>query len=453
MRVILLLIVLTINTLGFSQTDTHKDAKQCLDSVITSGQYGNQKKEHFIYDQYGNNITEISYYQPGTSWVEDFKYEYEYDAQGNKIKEIYSSWNSVEWEWESYRKYEYTYDTKGNQIELIAYYRGDNNWKNDYKEESTYNKDGHLLFTYSFEWNNTWKMTSIIEHTYNIDGNLIMSIEFKRSDTTATWINFYKEERNYNVNKNQILLTSYYWTDIGWIKNERDSFMYDFNGNLLTNIHYVWIDTNWTENTKYEYEYAPDGNKAIFTSYSWVNATWTGDVRYKYAYDTNKNLIMYRYYSWNGVDWIEIFKYESSYNLLYSKTDLILPNSYNDMDNKLLLEVGYWWEKTGWVANEIITYYWSNKNVRIGQLQVANYGLQVYPNPTTGQLTIENGSSTGSLPGDGTLSVVEVYDVVGKLQKVESKKQNGKIEIDISHLANGLYFLQIDNKMFKIIKN
>jgi len=39
----------------------------------------------------------------------------------------------------------------------------------------------------------------------------------------------------------------------------------------------------------------------------------------------------------------------------------------------------------------------------------------IYPNPTNGQLTIKNSSSTGSLPGDGTLSVVEVYDIVGKL--------------------------------------
>jgi len=44
------------------------------------------------------------------------------------------------------------------------------------------------------------------------------------------------------------------------------------------------------------------------------------------------------------------------------------------------------------------------------------------------------------------LSNVEVYDIVGKLQKAE-------IEIDLSHLANGLYFLKINGKMFKIVKN
>jgi len=91
------------------------------------------------------------------------------------------------------------------------------------------------------------------------------------------------------------------------------------------------------------------------------------------------------------------------------------------------------------------------------ELPITNYA--VYPNPTTGQLTINNGSSTGSLPG--TLSkpvlsiaeVVEVYDVVGKLQKAECKMQNGKIEIDISHLAKGMYFLKIDGKTVKVVKN
>jgi len=83
-----------------------------------------------------------------------------------------------------------------------------------------------------------------------------------------------------------------------------------------------------------------------------------------------------------------------------------------------------------------------------------NEQLTIYPNPTTGQLKIENGSSTGSLPGDRTLSIVEVYDVVGcKLWAVSGAElHDSQFTIDISHLANGMYFLKVDGKVFKVIK-
>jgi len=70
--------------------------------------------------------------------------------------------------------------------------------------------------------------------------------------------------------------------------------------------------------------------------------------------------------------------------------------------------------------------------------------ISVYPNPTTGQLTINNEQLT--------IKNVEIFDVVGKKQQAECRMQNGEIEIDLSHLANGLYFLKVDGKMFKIIK-
>jgi len=80
-------------------------------------------------------------------------------------------------------------------------------------------------------------------------------------------------------------------------------------------------------------------------------------------------------------------------------------------------------------------------------------GMRIYPNPTTGQLIINNGSSTGSLPSDGTLSVVEVYDVVGQVVFTSAVSAlSPETIINISHLANGMYFLKIDNKILKIVK-
>ena len=92
--------------------------------------------------------------------------------------------------------------------------------------------------------------------------------------------------------------------------------------------------------------------------------------------------------------------------------------------------------------------------------KVAEWNLQVYPNPTTGQLTINSEQLT--------ISSVEIYDVVG--QKVPfNSPEGGKysppseglgeatITIDVFHLANGMYFLKIQTEngivMKKFVKN
>ena len=72
--------------------------------------------------------------------------------------------------------------------------------------------------------------------------------------------------------------------------------------------------------------------------------------------------------------------------------------------------------------------------------------IQVYPNPTTGQLRITNYELREN-------SVIEIYDVVGKKQNAECRMQNGVIEMDISHLSAGLYYLKVDGKVFKVVKN
>jgi len=75
-----------------------------------------------------------------------------------------------------------------------------------------------------------------------------------------------------------------------------------------------------------------------------------------------------------------------------------------------------------------------------------NIHLKIYPNPTTGELRIEN--------GELEIKNVEVFDIYGRKQRVESREQNGEREtiINISHLPLGIYLLYIDTKQGEIIK-
>ena len=84
-------------------------------------------------------------------------------------------------------------------------------------------------------------------------------------------------------------------------------------------------------------------------------------------------------------------------------------------------------------------------NPPIGIVDIkAGHSIRIYPNPTTNQLTIEN--------GELTIENVEIYNMVGQLLQSKIVNLQSKIQIDISHLANGMYFLKIDNRVVKFVK-
>jgi hypothetical protein len=92
----------------------------------------------------------------------------------------------------------------------------------------------------------------------------------------------------------------------------------------------------------------------------------------------------------------------------------------------------------------------------VGIVGANNYSpLRVYPNPTHGQLRITN--------YDVSMGEIGIYDIVGQSVGaycirpvleggVCDTPLQGDVVIDISHLANGLYFLKIGNKTVKIVK-
>jgi len=72
--------------------------------------------------------------------------------------------------------------------------------------------------------------------------------------------------------------------------------------------------------------------------------------------------------------------------------------------------------------------------------------INIYPNPTNGQLTINNEQLT--------IKNVEIYDIVGQVVFTSAvSAMSPEMTIDINHLASGMYFLKVNEKTFKVIKN
>ena len=74
--------------------------------------------------------------------------------------------------------------------------------------------------------------------------------------------------------------------------------------------------------------------------------------------------------------------------------------------------------------------------------------LQIYPNPTTGKLRITD----YEWPLNGA-EHLQIIDITGKTVFTQKFIGESEYNVDISHLQSGLYFLKIDNQVYKIIKN
>ena len=78
-------------------------------------------------------------------------------------------------------------------------------------------------------------------------------------------------------------------------------------------------------------------------------------------------------------------------------------------------------------------------NVGIETIKVT---VNIYPNPTAGELRIES--------GELRVENVVIYDVFGKIQRIENWKM--KNTIDISHLPTGVYFVKISTEAGEVTR-
>ena len=71
----------------------------------------------------------------------------------------------------------------------------------------------------------------------------------------------------------------------------------------------------------------------------------------------------------------------------------------------------------------------------------SNLAIQVYPNPCTDYVMIENQEG----------KQVTLYNALGQIVMMQSI-ENSNEKMEVSHLKSGVYFLQIENQTVKIIK-
>lgn len=437
-KITLLVFVVLTSMFAFGQNRVHNlSKKQRLDSLILKESDTNTYKYEFGYDANGNR--KVQFYIQWNSETQKWEYndnaskeEYIYDANGNETSCIFSNFDGTTQEWINSSKYEYTYDANGKMTAHITsiFNSTTQEWIISYKYEFGYDANGKQTFKIFCFWNAStqdWDNYLKNEYSYDANGNLIVEASRKWNATTQEWEYAqycFKYEYTYNADNKCIFETYSDWnaSTQDWDYSFRWENGYDASGKPTFS-----AQSFWNSETQ-EWEYNGEADK------------------YEYGFDANGNPILKIGSRWDATkkEWKNGLKYEYTYDLSFSLNDLLYPNGYTFMFsysslivNKPLEWISYRNVDGNWVNYKRGTHYYSSVETSVSNVSLKNY--KVYPNPVSDIVTIEIADGRNTF-------TFELYDIQGR--KLISKEMTNNGQINLEGLAKGfyLYNLNMDGK-------
>lgn len=158
-----------------------------------------------------NLVSQDSVILTNAEGVNQFKYAYQFDKNGNKTSEITYQWEATDAIWKASSRFERTY----NQAGLV-------------KREKT------------FVWNteaNVWIKSTLDIYQYDEKGNNTLNLQYVWNSEINAWVENFKYEMAYDAENNQINLKHFIWdAENEWIAStnstikstEPDGAVYNF---------------------------------------------------------------------------------------------------------------------------------------------------------------------------------------------------------------------------------
>ena len=347
---------------------------------------------------------------------------YEYDFMGTLQKEIRieSAYSSVLYPSLFPAEYHYFYDKDKRVTDCFTFMM---------TQEDTNNKK---IFIY---WNDGMLYSQLLPTSYYDEEDEEMKTVFQEViNGTFYGLRAY----NYDPLLNRALQAS-------TLEN-----MIFYNSDSIIIIQDMYSSGFWQPFKSIYFSY--DNNDRLSSAH--LQATY-GDFDFELSYNLDNECSQVEVYRWSGGMRIKTDEFIRIYDeagkpakdyLLYTRAGESHRIDYHyDNNGHILSEMAYSIADTfdlGEVVEKKYYYYSIGNNVKERSI----HSVLVYPNPTTGQLTI-------SLPNSShEVGNIEIYNVVG--QKLQSTIVNlqSEIVLDVSSLAKGMYFLKAGNKMVKFVK-
>ena len=457
----------------------------------------NSLKNTYVFDENDNCILATQYEWWDGNWNEIKKGELTFDANGNCLSRILSSYgeptrkylwtydddshclSEEHWEynsnhWETFYRYEYGYDAQGKMTLRI---RQDSDtfdsWKNTSKDEYYYGANGNeTLYIYS-KWsseNQDWEERSRTIHTYDANNNLTvletigdyaemieyiydeanrLKITTIKRDIDGVWKYIFKTEYEYDQN-DSILLDAFYRgpsPEYGpdWRKERKTEYVRNEAGYVTCKTESKGSsdsENEWIYLSRILYEYNDYNQLTQIACLGWRSTVndFVCLKKYDYTFDENKNTKSYHYSYYNSVndEWTLGESFESTYDLNTEAAYILgLPLIYKEINHPYTESpVQNKW-LTGQRYSDLLYeehFYTLYYSDYYAVNDNESSSLKAYS--TNGMLAVENDVVTD----------IQVFDMLGRLVAQQNQVAQCKF-----NLKPGVYVVKAGNASVKVV--
>lgn len=361
-------------------------------------------RELVNFDVNGNPIQQVDKRWNGSSWVDSFKTDYQFN-NGLVISEIYQEWAGSGWLPDN--KDEYMYDGLSRLISHTNYY---------YDASST-----------SFIPQDKFQ--------YNYTSNNDVSEIIYQTNSGGTLVNYNKVSILYNANNKIISETYLDWTGGVYVPDTKYEYVYDAMNRVIKAylLYYDDVASLWDTSTRIDFNLNSNGLILQKDNKTYDASTGTFSLSYSQfmTYSGTGKLTSATSANWDAST--------SSYNYNW-KTIL----EYNSND-QLSSANGQTYSGGSWVnfdGDEIANYYYESFT-GLKDLN-SNTAFTIYPNPA---------KSTLDIVAQESIQSVYIIDAVGRVvYKLTSSDMGHHATVDVCGYTNGNYFIMTTTKSGKGVK-
>jgi hypothetical protein len=435
-----------------------------------NGYWVHESKKNLVYDDQGRLIERSNYIWNGDSleWVGDnskFLQKWTYDLNGDPIHHEYYSWNFITKDWEVFSKFEWRYDESRRITEKIQYKwdPGCQGWTGVMRHTWDYNSIDKTTGIIQYGWFpslSVWIPKSLRLSRYDLYGRLIRYTEFLWNYHLMKWEchgNSYTCE--YDSKGNLTERFDYFW-DKGkntWLPLRHYTTSYDENGNPTEIKYHYWdpVSRTWKLDTDIDRKvttYDDSGNPIIIMHYQWdpADSAWCRDGMENLVYDPDGKRIEWARYGWDSIsgDWIGrckqcinvandpcFIELEMCGRITSNTQVLASENTWEEINT----EIHYNWntENSTWFYATKKEQYWSKYRKVVSHNAVLKTGkCKIFPNPFSEYAVI-------SLPESAVTRRIELFDMYGRMIRLENSPRSGLFRLERKDLPGGTYVIRI----------
>jgi hypothetical protein len=386
-------------------------------------------------------------YWNGTAWENARKYSYTYDGNNNLSATIDQDW--VDPSWVNQSNHLYSYNGENKVTEVIFRGWDGSQWFNDDKEMYSYDNHGNILRESKYTWlpsSSDW--LQILQKDYVYDASQNMTEWKIKKYSGGSLIDRYKMVLFYDLNKNMIESIYTISNDgITWENNGRYLWQYDQNNNLIESLSQEWNGSYWEDEFKMTYQYDVNNLQTRETIQYNDSTSWVNINQYLYSYDGSGNKIEHIKQNGEGSEWLNYERYTYEFTgsddllvktyFLWDGTSWgyfnIEQNTYDEHEN-MIRTLYRDWESGAWADKRLdhFTYVFSN-----AISEFADFDFTVFPNPALDKFKVQ------SVKCMMVACDIDLLDLFGRkvMDVFEGKLSSEWIEINVSHLPSGVYFV------------